>query len=485
MKKKLSVAAIVLLMAALFCQTAFASGDILHGHELGEQVSLVFCIPFVGMLLSIAICPLVIPHQWEKWRWAFVVFWSLLFLIPFALSFNVPTMVDQLLHVIVGDYLTFIILLFGLFCVAGNICLEGDLAGTPKTNIMLLLIGTLLASWIGTTGASMVMIRPILRANQWRSKCVHTVVFFIFLVSNIGGSLTPIGDPPLLMGFMRGVPFQWTMIHMLPPMLLNVALLLALYFILDNRAYKKDLAAGLKPPTGGAKIRLSGAHNIIFMLVIVAAVILSGVLPKLPMFQDAAGNVLSLHIFGNVSLSYPNIIEIVLILVAAFLSFKTTKKDVRTKNNFTWGAIEEVAVLFIGIFITMIPALLFLNTHGASLGLNEPWQMFWVTGALSSFLDNTPTYLVFLTVAGTLGATAGVATTVGTIAVNMLIAISCGAVFMGANTYIGNAPNFMVKSIAEENKVKMPSFFGYMAWSLSCLIPVFIIDMLVFFSPFF
>lgn len=480
MKKKLSVAAIVIAMIAVFCQTAFGA-EIIHGTEIGAEISLVFCIPFLGMLLSIAICPLVIPHQWEKWRWLFVLVWSLLFLIPFAMAYNVPTMVDQLLESIIGDYLTFIVLLFGLFCVAGNICLEGDLAGTPKTNIIMLLIGTLLASWIGTTGASMVMIRPILRANKWRSKCVQTVVFFIFLVSNIGGSLTPIGDPPLLMGFMRGVPFTWTLVHLLPIMGLNVVLLLALYFFIDNRAYKKDLAAGLKPLSGGAKLRLTGAHNIIFMLVIVAAVILSGVLPSLPMFQDAAGNVLSIHIFGSVSLSYTAIIEVVMILVAALLSFKTTKKEVRTKNNFTWGAIEEVAVLFIGIFITMIPALLFLKAHGADLGLTQPWQMFWCTGVLSSFLDNTPTYLVFMTTAGALGAASGVVTTVGTIAVPLLIAVSCGAVFMGANTYIGNAPNFMVKSIADENGVKMPSFFGYMAWSVRYLIPVFIIDTLIFF----
>ena len=202
-----------------------------------------------------------------------------------------------------------------------------------------------------------------------------------------------------------------------------------------------------------------------------------------PLFKKvyAAGDVLGIHIFGSVSLSYPTLIEIAMILAAAFLSFKTTKKDVRTKNNFTWGAIEEVAVLFIGIFITMIPALLFLKAHGADLGLTEPWQMFWATGALSSFLDNTPTYLVFMTTAGALGAAEGVVTTVGTIAVPMLIAISCGAVFMGANTYIGNAPNFMVKSIADENGVKMPSFFGYMAWSVGILIPVFLIDTLLFF----
>ncbi|MCI5843145.1 MAG: sodium:proton antiporter [Clostridiales bacterium] len=453
----------------------------MHSAELGAGISLVFAIPFVGMLLCIAICPLVIPEKWEKWRWLFVLFWSLLFLIPFALTYNVPTMVDQLLESLVGDYLTFIVLLFGLFCVAGNICLEGDLAGTPKTNVILLLIGTVLASWIGTTGASMVMIRPILRANRWRSKCVQTVVFFIFLVSNIGGCLTPIGDPPLLMGFMRGVPFTWELQHLLPIMVLNVVLLLAIYFVMDQRAYRKDLAAGRKPLSGGAKLRLSGGHNIVFMLVIVLAVVLSGVLPGMPLFQDATGNVLGIHIFGSVSLSYPTLIEIVMILAAAFLSFKTTRKDVRTKNNFTWGAIEEVAVLFIGIFITMIPALLFLKAHGADLGLTEPWQMFWATGALSSFLDNTPTYLVFMTTAGALGAAEGVVTTVGTIAVPMLIAISCGAVFMGANTYIGNAPNFMVKSIADENGVKMPSFFGYMAWSVGILIPVFLIDTLLFF----
>ena len=453
----------------------------MHSAELGAGISLVFAIPFVGMLLCIAICPLVIPEKWEKWRWLFVLFWSLLFLIPFALTYNVPTMVDQLLESLVGDYLTFIVLLFGLFCVAGNICLEGDLAGTPKTNVLLLLIGTALASWIGTTGASMVMIRPILRANRWRSKCVQTVVFFIFLVSNIGGCLTPIGDPPLLMGFMRGVPFTWELQHLLPIMALNVVVLLAIYFVMDQRAYRKDLAAGRKPLSGGAKLRLSGAHNIVFMLVIVLAVVLSGVLPGMPLFQNAAGDVLGIHIFGSVSLSYPTLIEIAMILAAAFLSFKTTKKDVRTKNNFTWGAIEEVAVLFIGIFINMIPALLFLNAHGADLGLTEPWQMFWATGALSSFLDNTPTYLVFMTTAGALGAAEGVVTTVGTIAVPMLIAISCGAVFMGANTYIGNAPNFMVKSIADENGVKMPSFFGYMAWSVGILIPVFLIDTLLFF----
>ncbi len=341
----------------------------------------------------------------------------------------------------------------------------------------MLLIGTLLSSWIGTTGASMVMIRPLIRANKWRSRKTQVVVFFIFLVSNIGGCLTPVGDPPLLMGFMRNVPFFWSL-RLIPIMILNVAILLVIFYILDSRAYRKDLADGITPEVQSgdkAAIRVVGAHNIIFLAAIVVAVILSGVLPSTKAFSGG------IHIYGEVELTYAALIEVIIILVAAFLSFKTTNKSVREDNHFSWGAIQEVAVLFIGIFITMIPALLILKAKGAELGLTQPWQMFWVTGAMSSFLDNTPTYLVFLTTAGTLGATAGLQTSVGIVPQVMLEAISCGAVFMGANTYIGNAPNFMVKSIAEENGIRMPSFFGYMTWSLRFLIPVFVVDMLIFF----
>ena len=442
-------------------------------------MSLIFVIPFVCMLLCIAIFPLVAGEFWEKNRHWFVIGWSLLFLIPFAIKYGMGAMSENLLETIVGDYLTFIVLLFGLFCVAGNISLEGDLAGSPKVNVIMLLIGTLLSSWIGTTGASMVMIRPLIRANKWRKRKVHIIVFFIFLVSNIGGCLTPVGDPPLLMGFMRGVGFFWSL-RLIRMMLVNVALLLIVFTILDVRAYKKDLADGLKPEQGEEKapLRLDGAHNIIFLICIVGAVILSGVLPSV---FEKAGIAPGIHIYGDVTLGFPAIIECVIILLAAFLSYKTTNKQVRENNHFTWDAIEEVAVLFIGIFITMIPALLILKARGSELGLDSPWQMFWGTGILSSFLDNTPTYLVFMTTAGALGATEGLATTVGTISVVMLEAISCGAVFMGANTYIGNAPNFMVRSIAEENGIKMPSFFGYMGWSLCCLIPVFLIDTLIFF----
>mgnify|MGYP002234675488 CR=1 FL=1 len=249
------------------------------------------------------------------------------------------------------------------------------------------------------------------------------------------------------------------------------------------RSYKKDIAEGRKPDISkpGTEFHIEGLHNIIFLVMIVAAVILSGVLPGLSAFQNAAGEVMGIHIFGEVTLTFPALIEIVMILLAAFLSFKTTDKSIRRRNHFTWGAIQEVAVLFIGIFITMQPALMLLKALGPHIGLSSPREMFWATGALSSFLDNTPTYLVFLTTAGTLGFLNGVTTSLGTVPVKLLSAISCGAVFMGANTYIGNAPNFMVKSLSDENGINMPSFFGYMWWSLRYLIPVFIIDMIIFF----
>lgn len=441
-----------------------------------ENISLAFCIPFIGMLLSVAIFPLIAGKWWEKKKQYIVILWSLLFLIPFAVKYSAGVMGETLLDIVLNDYMTFIILLFGLFCVSGNIAIKGNFSGAPKVNVILLLIGTLLSSWIGTTGASMIMIRPIMRANAWRKRKVQIIVFFIFLVSNIGGCLTPVGDPPLLMGFMRGVPFFWSL-RLLPIFILNTAILLVVFFFLDRRAYRKDIAEGHAPELTAEKtnVRIEGIHNIIFIVMIVIAVILSGVLSSLPLFEKGVS------LTENVYLSTASVIEVAIILLAAFLSMKTTKKEVRIENQFSWAAIQEVAILFIGIFITMEPALLFLEAHGASLGLQHPWQMFWATGALSSFLDNTPTYLVFLTTAGTLGAATGITTSVGTIAPVMLKAISCGAVCMGANTYIGNAPNFMVRSMAEEGGVRMPSFFGYMAWSGSILIPVFFIDMLVFF----
>lgn len=445
-------------------------------------LELLLCIPFAGLLLSIAVMPLIKGEWWESHQPLVVGVWILLMLVPFAFVYGPHKAAETVLECTVNDYLTFIVLLFGLFCVSGNITMEGDFAGSPRINVGLLALGTLLASCIGTTGASMLMVRPVIKMNSWRKRKSHIMVFFIFMVSNMGGCLTPIGDPPLLMGFMRGVPFFWSM-HLFPVLIFNMAILLFVFYHLDKWAYRKDIARGRKPDISkpGTEFSIDGLHNIVFLVMIVAAVILSGVLPGMSAFQDAAGNVRGIHIFGEVTLTFPAMIEIVLILLAAWLSFKTTKSEIRRRNHFTWGAIKEVAVLFIGIFITMQPALMLLKAVGPELGVTEPFQMFWATGTLSSFLDNTPTYLVFLTTAGTLGFTQGIATSLGTVPQKVLSAVSCGAVFMGANTYIGNAPNFMVKSISDENGVNMPSFFGYMLWSLVFLVPVFVIDTLVFF----
>ena len=423
-----------------------------ESHASAVQVPVWLCIPFAGLLLCIAVMPLLRAEWWEAHQPLVVFMWIILLVVPFAIVYGAGDTFETVLECIVNDYLTFIVLLFGLFCVSGNITVGGDFAGSPRVNACLLALGTLLSSCIGTTGA------------------------------NMGGCLTPIGDPPLLMGFMRGVPFFWSM-HLLPILIFNLVILLFVFYHLDKKAYRKDIAEGRKPDISrpGTEFYIEGLHNIIFLIMIVGAVILSGVLPGMSAFQDAAGNVRGIHLYGEVTLTLPALIEIVIILLAAFLSFKTTDSSIRTKNHFTWGAIKEVAVLFIGIFITMQPALMLLKSVGPNLGISEPYQMFWATGALSSFLDNTPTYLVFLTTAGTLGLTGGITTALGQIPVNLLEAISCGAVFMGANTYIGNAPNLMVKAISDENGVNMPSFFGYILWSLAFLVPVFILDMLVFF----
>ena len=460
MAKKVSFGLGALLLMGMLAMGAM-NRSVLSGG--GGDVPLWLCIPFAGLLLCIALCPLLCASWWESHQpWA-VAFWSLMFLLPFALMGGLGTAVETALECMIGDY-------------------EGDLAGSPRINIILLLLGTILSSWIGTTGASMLMVRPVIKMNAWRRHRSHIMVFFIFLISNMGGCLTPIGDPPLLMGFSRGVPFFWSL-RLFPVLLFNVVILLAVFYWIDMRAYRKDIAAGNMPDISkpGTEIKIRGLHNLIFLVMIVAAVVLSGVLPTLPMFQDGAGEVIGVHIFGEVTLTIPAILEILIILLAAFLSFKTTDVSVRKSNHFTWGAIQEVAVLFVGIFITMQPALMLLTAKGGELGLTHPFEMFWAAGALSSFLDNTPTYLVFLTAACAQGAAEGLTTTLGVVPVQMLSAISCGAVFMGANTYIGNAPNFMVKSISDENGIRMPSFFGYMFWSVRFLIPIFLLDTLIFF----
>lgn len=481
---------LVLILAFLFSLSgaAFATGG--ESEALGYRLPLWSVLPFVGMLLSIAIIPLVNGHWWEKNQGKVSAFWIIVFLIPFFFVYGGSETLAQLLHSVVLDYIPFIVLLFGLFAVAGGIILRGSLRGTPQINLVMLAIGTVIASWVGTTGAAMLLIRPVLRANQWRKHRKHIVVFFIFLVCNIGGSLTPIGDPPLFLGFLRGVPFFWTM-NLFIPMAFNAVILLAIYYFMDRYYYKKELALNPEGPALGEgeknePLRIDGLHNLLFLVMIVGSVILSGTLAKNPAFIDqATGALKGLHLYTHqghaIVMPYTNLIQITIILLAAFLSLKTTTKAIREDNKFTWAPIQEVAKLFIGIFITMIPALAILNARGAELGLTDPGHFFWATGALSSFLDNAPTYLVFMTTAASLGAAEGVVTTVGTIAPEMLMAVSAGAVFMGANTYIGNAPNFMIRSIAEENGIPMPSFFGYMGWALVFLIPLFIIDTVLFF----
>ncbi len=481
-KRNLRILVAVLLL--VMCTGLLAFAETGHHDNLGKELPLWSCIPFVGMLLSIAIFPLVKPHWWEMNMLKVALFWSLLFLIPFGFAFGMGALSFQIAEIVFLDYLPFIVLLFGLFVAAGGIVIKGSFAGSTKTNIIMLLIGTAIASWVGTTGAAMLMIRPIMRANEWRAKKAHIIIFFIFMVANIGGSLTPVGDPPLFLGFLRGVPFFWTM-KLLPVMLFNIAVLTIVFFFVDRVFVKGELAAGRKPPKmdpeKATRFSIEGAHNFIFVAMIVGAVILNGILSGLPAFQDeATGALLGINLAGAV-MPYTSIIQMAIILLAAFLSMKLTKKTTREANEFNFGPIAEVAKLFIGIFLTMIPALAILKANGASLGLIEPWQFFWVTGALSSFLDNAPTYLVFLTTACACGFTEGLQTTIGIVDNTVLVAISSGAVFMGANTYIGNAPNFMVKAIAEDGGIKMPSFFGYMLWALIFLVPLFVLDTLIFF----
>ena len=458
--------------------------------DIGTTLPIWSIIPFAGMLLSIAIFPIVKGEWWEKHQLHVAAFWSLIFLVPFAVAYGVGTAGHQLAEVVIVDYIPFLTLLFGLYVAAGGIHISGTIAGTTRNNVVMLAIGMVLASFIGTTGAAMTLIRPVLRANLWRKYKAHIVIFFIFLVANIGGCLTPLGDPPLFLGYLRGIPFFWPMEHLWPLWLFNGIALLVVFALIDRHFIKKEGKEGQEAlaleqeADDRVPIRIEGKRNIACIALIIVAVILNGTIPQLDMMLDpVTGATYGFTVLEEIHIGVDYITQIVLILLAAFISWKITPKSVREDNHFEWDSIAEVARLFIGIFITMIPALAILRANGAELGITEPWQFFWATGALSSFLDNSPTYLVFLTTAGSVGAEGMpyIATTIGDVAIESLIAISAGAVFMGANTYIGNAPNFMVKSIAERAQVKMPSFFGYMGWSIAILIPLFIVDTVVFF----
>lgn len=440
----------------------------------GARLGLAWSLPFVGMLLSIALGPLLFPHVWEHHQGKIAALWAALAIIPSWRVAGTDATVHALAHTALLEYIPFILLLLALFTVAGGIVVEGNLRGSPAVNTVLLAIGTILASFIGTTGASMVMIRPVLRANDDRTHNVHVFVFFIFLVSNIGGSLTPLGDPPLFLGFLRGVEFFWTTRHLAAETGLVACLLLVLFYLIDSIVYRRE--GHLKvDPTADSPLRIRGGVNFALMAVIIAAILFS-----------ATVDLGKVRVLGT-DLPIQNILRDAVFIAVCAASLAATPADDHKENGFSWGPMIEVAKLFAGIFVTIIPVLAMLKAGSSGAfaplvamvsnadGSANNAAYFWLTGILSSFLDNAPTYLVFFELAG------GDAQQLMTKGALTLAAISCGAVFMGANSYIGNAPNFMVYAIAKNAGVGMPTFFGYLLWSGAILLPIFAIVTFIFF----
>ena len=461
------ITTIILLISTLTAGSAGAP------HLEGGDLSIYWVVPFVGILLSIAIFPLVASDFWHHNFGKISAFWATLFILPFMFSQGWQITLYEVLHVGLLEYIPFIILLLALFTISGGVQLTGSLVGTPIINTAIILVGTLLASWMGTTGAAMLLIRPLLRANKERKYKVHIVVFFIFLVANIGGSLTPLGDPPLFLGFLKGVDFFWTTKAMFLPMLFMVISLLIIFYIYDTIQFKKE--EPLPQVSSKEKIGIKGSFNLLLIFGVICSVLLSGFWKPNIEFT-----------IYHVHVELQNIIRDILLLLLAYGSWKLTIKEIREANEYTWFPIQEVAKLFAGIFITIIPAIAILKagTSGALAGIINSVSSdsgpvnnmyFWLTGILSSFLDNAPTYLVFFNTAG-----GDPQVLMGELS-QTLLAISAGAVFMGANTYIGNAPNFMVKSIAESSGIEMPSFFGYFLYSLIILFPLFGVISLLFF----
>ena len=438
---------------------------------LGDELSPWMVAPFVGLLFCIAILPLAVGEWFDRNRNKALV----------AALFGVPVIVYLLtsfgaegrdtIGTTLHDYISFIVLLAALFSISGGVYLSGDPLATPRNNVTFLFVGAVLANFVGTTGAAMLLVRPVLRANAERTHMRHTVIFLIFIVCNIGGLLTPLGDPPLFLGFLGGVDFFWTL-RLLPQWALAVGLTLLVYYAFERRAYRREPAkAVLADRAEYVPLRVWGKLNALFLAGVILAVLASDPLAR-------AGE----------AIGFPFLREVIMVAMIV-LSLRFGPRRPRELNRFTWAPIQEVAIIFAGIFATMVPALAILEARGDELGLTQPWQYFWASGALSSFHDNAPTYLTFsATAQGLLGvpdqaALMGtqVVASVGAAPAAFLAAISCGSVFMGANSYIGNAPNFMVKSIAEESGIAMPHFFGYMGYSALVLLPIFGLVTLVFF----
>ncbi len=451
--------------AALCSPSAGAATD-------GAQLGPAWVLPFGGILASLALLPALAPHFWHRRQGAVSLFWALAFLIPFALSFGAPLAAHELLHALLLEYIPFIVLIGALFTIAGGIHVGGNLHGSPSQNLAILLIGTALASFAGTTGAAMILIRPLIRANKDRRQKAHVIVFFIFLVCNIGGALTPLGDPPLFLGYLLGVDFSWPARYLWPHTLIMTAAVAGMFFALDSWLFRREAPRRHAPEP--EKLNVRGRVNFALLALLVAAVVASG-----------AGWLGKIEIAG-VEMNGMSIVRDAVLAGLAVASLALTPRLYREQNEFDWAPVLEVAKLFAAIFITIIPAVAILKADhkGAfasiftlleTSGAPNPAAYFWLTGGLSSFLDNAPTYLVFFNAAG------GDAKTLMGPMAPTLTAISCGAVFMGAMTYIGNAPNFMVKAIAESQGVKMPGFFGFLLWSCACLVPPLLLLTFIFF----
>ncbi|MBV6285663.1 sodium:proton antiporter [Pseudomonas aegrilactucae] len=454
----------------LLCLPGVASAAEVDGARMG----LLWAVPFAGILLSIAVLPIFAASLWHHHFGKITLGWTLLFVVPFSLTFGGHASLGLGVHVLLAEYLPFIILLFALFTISGGILVEGNLHGSPWLNTRLLALGALLASVMGTTGAAMLLIRPLLRANDNRKHSAHVVVFFIFLVANVGGGLTPLGDPPLFLGFLKGVSFLWTLQHMALPVVLLAVPLLGVFYLIDRHYYRRENELLANDPTPDTSVRLLGKRNFVLLAGVVLAVLMSGV------WKPGIG----VELMGTY-VEVQNLLRDGVLVGLALLSLWLTPRALRTANEFDWGPIVEVAKLFAGIFLTIAPviAILRAGSDGQLAALvasvsgpgGEPINSmyFWLSGTLSSFLDNAPTYLLFFNMA------AGDAQVLMEHMPQTLLAISMGSVFMGAMTYIGNAPNFMVKAIAEQRGVKMPSFFGYMGWSCAVLLPLLVVLVLV------
>lgn len=437
---------------------------------------LAWALPFAGLLLSIALVPLAAPGFWHRHQGKVVAAWALAYLLPLAARSGAGVAWHGLVHAAVGEYIPFIVLLATLFIVAGGIFVRGNLRGGPGLNVALMAIGAVLASVMGTTGASMLMIRPLIRANDHRRHVAHVVVFFIFIVSNAAGALTPLGDPPLFLGFLQGVAFSWTLVHLLPHTLFIVGSLLAIFWVIDRWYVRHDAPRAVDPTPDTRGFGIEGAINLVLLAGVAGLILLSGVWQGGVAFSVAGADV-----------TWQGLVRDLGLIAIAALSWHLTPASAHAQNQFGFGPIVEVAKLFAGIFLTIAPVIAMLRegVHGpfgaivsavtAPDGAPLPGMYFWATGTLSSFLDNAPTYLVFFHAAG------GDAQQLMTQYATTLAAISAGSVFMGANSYIGNAPNLMVKAVAESRGIRMPGFFGYMGWAAVVLLPLFVLMTLIWF----